>query len=66
MIPYLPSLQLLRINDCSKELSGRARGWGKEREEEWPIIKHIPDIGIDGHYIQKEGRYVKGEGLRYY
>jgi hypothetical protein len=66
MIPYLPSLQLLRINDCSKELSGRARGWGKEREEEWPIIKHIPDIGIDGHYIQKEGRYVKGGGLRYY
>jgi len=68
MIPYLPSLQLLRIDDCREELSGRARGWGKEREEEWPPnIKHIPaDIGIDGYYIQKEGRYVKGEGLRLY
>nr|TKS05898.1 NBS-LRR resistance protein RGH2 [Populus alba] len=66
MIPYLPSLQLLIINDCSEELSGRARGWGKEREEEWPNIKHIQDIGIDSYYIQKEGRYVKGEGLRLY
>jgi hypothetical protein len=67
MIPYLPSLQLLRINRCSEELSGRTRGWGKEREEEWPPnIKHIPDIVIDGSYIQKEGHYVKGEGLRYY
>jgi len=66
-IPYLPSLQLLRIEDCSEELRGRTRGWGKEREEEWPPnIKHIPDIVIDGYYIQKEGRYVKGEGLRYY
>ena len=66
MVPYLPSLQLLRIDDCSEEMSGRARGWGKEREEEWPPnIKHIPDIGIDGYYIRKEGRYVKGEGLRY-
>jgi hypothetical protein len=67
MIPYLPSLQLLRIDDCSEEVSGRARGWGKEREEEWPPnIKHIPaDIGIDGYYIQKGGRYVKGEGLRF-
>ncbi|KAJ6915388.1 hypothetical protein NC651_017402 [Populus alba x Populus x berolinensis] len=65
MIPYLPSLQFLRIEDCSEEVSGRARGWGKEREEEWPPnIKHIPDIVIDGYYIQKEGRYVKGEGLR--
>ncbi|XP_011031366.1 PREDICTED: LOW QUALITY PROTEIN: putative disease resistance protein RGA3 [Populus euphratica] len=67
MIPYLPSLQLLLIHDCSEEVSGRARGWGKEREEEWPSnIKHIPDIVIDGYYIQKEGRYVKGEGLRWY
>jgi len=67
MIPYLPSLQLLIIDGCSEEVSGRARGWGKEREEEWhPNIKHIPDIGIDGYYIQKEGRYVKGEGLRLY
>ena len=49
MIPYLPSLQLLIIDGCSEELSGRARGWGKEREEEWPPnIKHIPDIVIDG------------------
>nr|TKR90101.1 hypothetical protein D5086_0000236650 [Populus alba] len=62
MIPYLPSLQLLRINDCS----GRTSGWGNESEEEWPLnIKHIPDIVIDGYYIQKEGRYVKGEGLRW-
>jgi Leucine-rich repeat (LRR) protein len=67
MIPYLPSLQLLRIDCCSEELRGRTRGWGEEREEEWPPnIKHIPDIVIDGYYIQKEGRYVKGEGLRYY
>jgi Leucine-rich repeat (LRR) protein len=67
MIPYLPSLQRLRIEDCSEELSRRTRGWGKEREEEWPPnIKHIPDIGIDGYYIQKEGRYVKGEGLRWH
>ncbi|KAG6772953.1 hypothetical protein POTOM_024383 [Populus tomentosa] len=58
MIPYLPSLQFLRIYGCSEELSGRARGWGKEREEEWPPnIKHIPDIVIDKNYIQKEGRY---------
>jgi Leucine-rich repeat (LRR) protein len=49
MIPYLPSLQELVITVCSEELSGRARGWGKEREEEWPPnIKHIPDIVIDG------------------
>jgi hypothetical protein len=47
-------------------VSGRTRGWGKEREEEWPNIKHIPDIVIDGYYIQKEGRYVKGERLRLY
>ena len=67
MIPYLPSLQELIIDDCREELSGRARGWGKEREEEWPPnIKHIPDIVIEGYYIQKEGRYVKGEGLRSY
>ncbi|KAG6772937.1 hypothetical protein POTOM_024367 [Populus tomentosa] len=65
MIPYLPSLQRLIINFCSEELSGRARGWGKEREEEWPNIEHIPDIVIDRNYIQKEGRYVKGEGLEY-
>nr|TKS05896.1 hypothetical protein D5086_0000128560 [Populus alba] len=66
MIPYLPSLQELFIDDCSEELSGRARGWGKEREEEWPPnIKHIPDIVIDRNYIQKEGRYVKGEGLTF-
>jgi Leucine-rich repeat (LRR) protein len=62
MIPYLPSLQFLRIDYCSEELSGRTRGWGKESEEEWPIIKHIPYISIDGYYIQREGRYVKGEG----
>ncbi|KAJ6995342.1 hypothetical protein NC653_017964 [Populus alba x Populus x berolinensis] len=60
MIPYLPSLQLLRIDYCSEELSGRARGWGKDREEEWPNIKHIPDIVIDWKCIKKEGRYVKG------
>ncbi|KAG6770863.1 hypothetical protein POTOM_026562 [Populus tomentosa] len=65
MIPYLPSLQELLISGCSEELSRRARGRGKEREEEWPNIKHIPDIVIDWNYIQKEGRYVKGEGLRY-
>ncbi|KAL9400540.1 hypothetical protein Peur_009501 [Populus x canadensis] len=59
-IPFLPSLQELILNGCSKELSGRTRGWGKEREEEWPIIKHIPYIFIDDGYIQKEGRYVKG------
>jgi hypothetical protein len=65
MIPYLPSLQFLGISYCSEELSGRTTVWGKEREEEWPNIKHIPDIVIDRNYIQKEGRYVKGEGLRY-
>ncbi|KAJ6925020.1 disease resistance protein RGA4 [Populus alba x Populus x berolinensis] len=65
MIPSLPSLQELSISSCSEELSGRMRGWGKEREEEWPNIKHIPDIVIDWNYIQKEGRYVKGEGWKY-
>jgi hypothetical protein len=49
-IPYLPSLQFLRIEDCSEELRGRTRGWGK----------HIPNIIIDRNYIQKEGPYVKG------
>jgi len=34
---------------------------GKESELEWPIIKHIV---IDGHYIQMEGRYVKGGGYQ--
>ncbi|KAJ6361204.1 hypothetical protein OIU78_001778 [Salix suchowensis] len=53
MIPYLPSLQELRINGCSEELS---RGWGRESEEVWPNIKHISNIIIDGYYIQKEGR----------
>ncbi|KAJ6361185.1 hypothetical protein OIU78_001762 [Salix suchowensis] len=61
MIPYLPSLQELRIKDRSEELS---RGWGKEREKVLPNIKHIPNIVIDDYYIQKEGRYVEGEGLR--
>jgi len=65
MIPYLPSLQLLRIEDCSEEMRRRTRRRGKESEEGWPNIKHIPDIVIDRNYIQKEGRYVKGEGLRY-
>nr|TKS15830.1 hypothetical protein D5086_0000029540 [Populus alba] len=27
MIPYLPSLQLLIIKNCSEELRGRTRGW---------------------------------------
>jgi hypothetical protein len=62
-IAHLPSLQLLIIKDCNEELRGRTRGWGKESEEEWPNIKHIPDIVIDRNYIQKEGRYVKGEGI---
>ncbi|KAJ6745257.1 hypothetical protein OIU74_028024 [Salix koriyanagi] len=53
MIPYLPSLQQLIIGGCSEELS---RGWGKESEEVWPNIKHIPNITIDSYYIQKEGR----------
>ncbi|XP_061965088.1 putative disease resistance protein RGA3 [Populus nigra] len=50
MIPYLPSLRELRIIDCSKELSRRIiiRG-GKE----WPHIKHIPSIVIDGYGIQQ-------------
>ncbi|KAF9681383.1 hypothetical protein SADUNF_Sadunf06G0220100 [Salix dunnii] len=60
MIPYLPSLQQLTIIGCNEELS---RGWGKESEEVWPNIKHIPNILIDGYYIQKKGRYVEGEGL---
>ncbi|KAJ6745262.1 DISEASE RESISTANCE PROTEIN RP [Salix koriyanagi] len=60
MIPYLPSLQELTIRGCMEELS---RGWGKESEEVWPNIKHIPNILIDDHYIQKEGRNVEGEGL---
>ena len=66
MIPYLPYLQLLIINYCSEELSGRTRGWGKESEEVWPNIKYIPVIVIDGDYIQKEGRYVKGEGWAFF
>ncbi|KAJ6924997.1 disease resistance protein RGA4 [Populus alba x Populus x berolinensis] len=66
MIPYLPYLQFLRIDYCSEDLSERTRGWGKESEEEWTNIKHIPNIFIDGYYIQKEGCYVKGEGLRFY
>ncbi|KAG5244456.1 NBS-LRR resistance protein [Salix suchowensis] len=53
MIPYLPSLQQLRIRDCSEEPS---RGWGNESEEVWPNIKHIPNIIINNRYIQKEGR----------
>nr|XP_034926763.1 putative disease resistance protein RGA4 [Populus alba] len=56
MIPFLPSLQVLRIDDCNEELSGRTRGWGRESEE-WPKIKHILNIVIDGYYIQEEGRY---------
>ncbi|KAF9681320.1 hypothetical protein SADUNF_Sadunf06G0213800 [Salix dunnii] len=43
MIPYLPFLQELRIGE---ELS---RGWGKESEEVWPNIKHIPNIVIDDY-----------------
>nr|TKS05895.1 hypothetical protein D5086_0000128550 [Populus alba] len=68
MIPFLPSLQVLRIDDCNEELSGRTRGWGRESEE-WPKIKHILNIVIDGYYIQEEGRYVKQisrGGLGYY
>ncbi|KAJ6776995.1 LEUCINE RICH REPEAT CONTAINING PROTEIN [Salix koriyanagi] len=61
MIPHLPSLQELRIIGLSEELN---RGWGKESEEVWPNIKHIPNIIINRFYIQKEGRYVEGEGLR--
>ncbi|KAJ6915411.1 hypothetical protein NC651_017420 [Populus alba x Populus x berolinensis] len=45
MIPFLPSLQVLRIDDCNEELSGRTRGWGRESEE-WPKIKHILNIAI--------------------
>ncbi|KAF9681370.1 hypothetical protein SADUNF_Sadunf06G0218800 [Salix dunnii] len=55
MIPYLPSLQEVYVEGCSEELS---RGWGKESEEVWPNIKHIPNIVIDDYYIQKEGRYL--------
>ncbi|KAJ6745328.1 hypothetical protein OIU74_028083 [Salix koriyanagi] len=62
MIPYLPSLQELEITSLSEEVS---RGWGKESEEVWPNIKHIPNIIINRYYIQKEGRYVEGEGLRW-
>jgi hypothetical protein len=68
MIPFYPSLQVLRIDDCNEELSGRTRGWGRESEE-WPKIKHILNIVIDGYYIQEEGRYVKQisrGGLGYY
>ncbi|KAF9681323.1 hypothetical protein SADUNF_Sadunf06G0214100 [Salix dunnii] len=61
MIPYLPSLQELRIRSMSEEMN---RGWGKESEEVWPNIKHIPNIIINKYYIQREGRYVEGEGLR--
>ncbi|XP_061963352.1 putative disease resistance protein RGA3 [Populus nigra] len=54
MIPYLPSLQELRVNDCTEELSGRITIWGgKEIVEEWPHIKHIPHIVIDGYDIQQ-------------
>ncbi|KAG5254360.1 NBS-LRR resistance protein [Salix suchowensis] len=62
MIPHLPSLQELRIIGLSEELN---RGWGKESEEVWPNIKHIPNIIINRFYIQKKGRYVEGEGLRW-
>ena len=48
MIPYLPSLQELRINDCSEELRRRTTRWGVE----WPHIKHIPLIVIDGDDIR--------------
>ncbi|KAG6768931.1 hypothetical protein POTOM_024543 [Populus tomentosa] len=48
MIPYLPSLQELRINDCSEELRRRITRWGVE----WRHIKHIPRIVIDGDDIQ--------------
>ncbi|KAJ6745334.1 hypothetical protein OIU74_028089 [Salix koriyanagi] len=60
MIPYLPSLQKLFVKGCSEELS---RGWGKESEEVWPNIKHIPNIIINVHYIQYEGRNVEDERL---
>jgi hypothetical protein len=54
MIPYLPSLQELTINDCTEELSGRITIWGgKEIVEEWPHIKLIPHIVIDGDNIQQ-------------
>jgi hypothetical protein len=54
MIPYLPSLQELIINDCTEELSGRIKIWGgKEIVEEWPHIKLIPHIVIDGYDIQQ-------------
>ncbi|KAJ6995322.1 disease resistance protein RGA4 [Populus alba x Populus x berolinensis] len=46
MIPYLLSLQLLIIKNCSEKLRGRTRGWGKESEEWPPNIKHIPDIKL--------------------
>ncbi|KAB5520912.1 hypothetical protein DKX38_025231 [Salix brachista] len=62
MIPHLPFLQELRIIGLSEELN---RGWGKESEEVWPNIKHIPNIIINRFYIQKEGLYVEGEGLRW-
>ncbi|XP_034899579.1 putative disease resistance protein RGA4 [Populus alba] len=52
-IPYLPSLQELIIIGCS----GRTTRWGKKREEEWPNIKHIPYIVIDGY---RRGSLCKG------
>ncbi|XP_052203914.1 putative disease resistance protein RGA3 [Diospyros lotus] len=65
VIPYLSSLEHLRISSVTEELSGRIRGWGKESMEEWPIIEHIPNIVIDEYYIQKDGRYVKEDEITY-
>ncbi|XP_052203910.1 putative disease resistance protein RGA4 [Diospyros lotus] len=65
VIPYLSSLEHLRISSVTEELSGRIRGWGKESVEEWPIIEHIPNIVIDEYYIQKDGRYVKEDEITY-
>ncbi|KAJ6329904.1 hypothetical protein OIU76_008683 [Salix suchowensis] len=59
MIPYLPSLQELEISHMEWD----SRGLGKESEEVWPNIKHIPNILFHRYYVQKDGRYVEGEGL---
>ncbi|KAJ6912270.1 hypothetical protein NC651_014842 [Populus alba x Populus x berolinensis] len=64
MISYLPSLQELKVNECSQELSGRITVWGgKEILEEWPHIKHIPHIVIDGYDIQQGASHQQNDKL---
>uniref|UniRef100_A0A2N9IAI9 AAA+ ATPase domain-containing protein n=1 Tax=Fagus sylvatica TaxID=28930 RepID=A0A2N9IAI9_FAGSY len=35
--------------------------WQREKGEEWRMISHIPNIKIDGKYVQRDGQEVKSE-----